>query len=244
MRERYYNPHSDYNRIALSEETQEYIRILRYIPENTLICADSITPYIGWRTPEDYFAGKKPVPVLKADNDIECRKLFSEVDFTDIKKHSFEHYIRYSDRAHINLPLYLYDLYNSEAFFDVGDNEIIFQFNGVYNKNNNFDIIQNHIYIPSLKVSFGNTSSMSCKLRSCSETVKVGISSIDAKTTIIDVSDKAKLAEFLSGIKHIEPYYLRDHDNVIYSEFILSGNDKLVLEFRYREIRIEETDYL
>lgn len=245
MRERYYNPYSEYNKIGVSEETQEYIRILRYIPENILVCADSIKPYMIWEKPEDYLEGKAPVRIFDADNDLECRRLFAEVDYTDIKKHSLDRYIHYINRKNINFsPIYSYDFYNSEVQIEISDERIIFCFNGAYNKNNNFNIIQDHIYLPFLRVSFEKICGLCCKLRSGSETVKVGISSIDAKTTIIDVSDKAKLAEFLSGIKHIEPYYLRDHDNVIYSEFILSGNDKLVLEFRYREIRIEETDYL
>ena len=240
MRERYYNPHSDYNKIGVSEDTQEYIRILRYIPENILICADSITPYFGWKNPEDYFEGKRAVRILNACNDMECRKLFAEVDFTEIKKHSLDHYINYIDRKHFNLtPLYSYDLYNSEVHIEISDSKIIFEFNGVYNKNKNYDIIQDHIFIPSLMVSFGKISGLSCELRSGTETVKVGPSSIDAKTTAIDVTDKEKFAEFLSGIKYAETYYLRDYNNEMHYEFLLPGNDRLVSKFKYGEIKIE-----
>lgn len=241
MEKRYYNPYSVYNRIGVSEETQEYVRILRFIPENILVCADSIIPYSVWKSPEDYFEGEKPVCILDATNDLECRKLFAEVDFTDIKKFSLDHYIRYVNHKYIrHSPLYLYDLYNSEAHIEINDSKIIFWFDGVYNKNNNYDIIKDHAYIPSLKVSFEEISGLICKLRSGTETVKAGASSIDAKTTMIDVKDQAKFAEFLCGINHLEPYYLNNYNNAVYIILLMPYNDKLILEFKYGNIKIEE----
>ena len=58
---------------------------MRYIPENRLVCADSIIPCEIWKTPKDYFDKKEPVKLPVPWPDIHCRKLFAEVDFSEMK---------------------------------------------------------------------------------------------------------------------------------------------------------------
>ena len=240
--QRFYNFDAFYNKIAFSDITQEYVRILRYIPENRLVCADSIIPCEIWKTPKDYFDKKEPVKLPVPWPDIHCRKLFAEVDFSEIKEQGFDKYIIYHPVGLANLQLYNYDVYNSNAEIEALENALFFHFHGAYNKNGKFDIIEDHIFVPELTVRYENVTALGLVISSCTERVKKG-AGIFPKETHIDVSDKEKTADFLSSLKTMEPYFVsRSGDNTQMFIFILPSGDRLEINFSYGRMEVTENN--
>ena len=238
--QRFYNFAALYNKIAFSDITQEYVRILCYIPKNILVCADSIIPDMVWETPTDYFDKKDPENRPVPSDDFHCRKLFAEVDFSEIKARGFDKYLINIPAGATHTPMFNYDLFNSAAEIELREGDLIFRFYGAYCKNGNFDTIENHAFVKKLTVCFKNVTSLSFVIRSGSERVKKG-AGIFPKETVIDTLDKAKTAEFLSSLKSLDVYYVSDHsDGTQWFTFVLPSDDRLDVKFAYERTVIKE----
>ena len=228
---RFYNCHASYNVIAESTLTQEFVRILRYIPDNILVCADNIIPYEVWRTLQDYFDGKAPDKLIIADNDICCRKLFSEVEYSDIQKHSLDKYVIQREGRFYNSPLEIYDLHNSNAKISIDKTDIALFFNDVYNKNDNFWIIKNHKYIPSLQINFHNTRKFRCTYSSIDCTIS------NNKPYEID---QQNIGDILSNISCLETYRAVFYNDTVQCEFFIESKYRLRISFDHGGYDVKE----
>ena len=240
--QRFYNFAALYNKIACSDITQEYVRILRYLPENILVCADSFSPCEIWKTRKDYFDKKEPVKLPVPWPDIHCRRLFEEVDFSEIKEQGYDKYLISMPARVDHTPIFNYDLYNSLADIELSGNDIVFHFHGAYCKNGNFDIIEGHTFIEKIAVRYENVTLNSLVIRSGTERVKKG-AGLFPKETHINTADKAKTAEFLASLKNIEVYFVSDHrDNTQGFSFILPSGDRLEINFSYGRMEVTENN--
>ena len=89
MRRRY-NTANQYNIVGFCDEFQEFIRIVRYVPENRLVCVICLFDSGFWNHPDDIKNESKYV-VLPPESD---QIVFEEVSYEEVTAAGWDKYLR------------------------------------------------------------------------------------------------------------------------------------------------------
>lgn len=111
---RKFNTTNRYNIIGFCYEMQEHIRIVRYVPENRLVCVVNLSSRMFWNHPEDINNERKLVPISGGQDE---KEVFAEVSYAEVAAAGWEKYLRI---YHTN-----YDFNDSHIEAVAEDNETI-----------------------------------------------------------------------------------------------------------------------
>ena len=92
MKSKQFDDYSNNNRIKSNDLTQEWIRIVKYLPENRLVCVDNALWGDIWDHPEDVLQDKPKKKVFERNLE-KAKEYLEEVTFDEIVAVGWDKYL-------------------------------------------------------------------------------------------------------------------------------------------------------
>ncbi len=106
-----FDDYSNENRVAFNYETQEWIRIVKYLPENRLVCVDNVLWGSAWDHPLDVLPIETPRKQLFPATLEDAKKNLAEVTLEEIAAAGWDKYLPlYRDHTVNNQRNEIYDM--------------------------------------------------------------------------------------------------------------------------------------